>query len=107
MWTPILAILQKTCLKIILGEEYIDYLSALNLCGLQTLSDRREKRCLDFGLRCLKHNKNKRIFPANPNYNDRTRESEPFLVNFAKTESYRKSAVPYCQRMLNAHFLKN
>ena len=98
--------IQKTCLKIILGEEYIDYPSALNLCGLQTLSDRREQRCLDFSLKCLAHNKNKRIFPINPNYDDRTRESEPFVVNFAKSESYKRSAIPYCQRILNKYFMK-
>ena len=99
--------IQKICLKIILGEEYTDYPSALILCGLETLSDRREKRCLDFALKCLAHNKNKRIFPTNPNHNSRIRESEPFLVNFAKSESYRKSAVPYCQRKLNKHLMKN
>ena len=99
--------IQKTSLKIILGEEYTDYPSALVLCGLQTLSERRVKRCLYFALKCLEHNKNKRIFPTNPNYNLRTRDSEPFLVNFAKSESYKKSAVPYCQSKLNQHFMKN
>ena len=64
-----------------------------------------EKRCLDFALKCLVHNKNKRIFPTNQNYN--LRDSEPFLVNFAKSESYKKSAVPYCQRKLNQHFMKS
>ena len=35
--------IQKTCLKIILGDEYLDYSNALYLCGLQTLKERREK----------------------------------------------------------------
>ena len=36
---------QKVCLKIILGEMYIDYQSALEMCGMTTLFERREARC--------------------------------------------------------------
>ena len=93
--------IQKTCLKVILGELYIDYPSALEMCGLLTLSERRENRCLDFATKCLKHPRNKRIFPQNPSYNDRVRESEPFQVNFGRTHTYKNSAVPFYQRLLN------
>ena len=95
--------IQKTCLKVILGADYNDYTSALEICNLQTLAERREKRCLDFSLRCLKHPKNSRLFPENPNFSDRVRGSEPYIVNFASTERYKKSAIPYCQRILNQH----
>ena len=98
--------IQKTCLKVILGELYVDYPSALDLCGLVTLSERREKRCLDFAVKCLKHPRNKRIFPHNPSHNNRVRESEPFQVNFGRTDTYRDSAVPFCQRLLNQHNMK-
>ena len=47
--------IQKTCLKVILGDMYIDYTSALEMCGLQTLSERRQARCLDLALKCIKH----------------------------------------------------
>ena len=40
--------IQKTSLKIILGDSYVSYEAALEMTGLQTLHDRREKRCLDF-----------------------------------------------------------
>ena len=93
--------IQKTCLKVILGEDYVDYTTALELCGLKTLAARREKRCLDFSTKCTKHTKNSRIFPLNPHYNKRIRNSEPYLVNFASTEAYKNSAIPYCQRLLN------
>ena len=33
--------IQKPCLKVILGDMYIDYTSALEMCGLLTLSKRR------------------------------------------------------------------
>ena len=98
--------IQKTCLKVILGDCYESYHNALKICGLQTLSERREKRCLDFSHKCLKHPRNKRLFPPNPSYNNKTRDSEPFHVNFAGTETYRNSAIPYCQRLLNQHEMK-
>ena len=96
--------IQKTCLKVILGDEYEDYESALRISNLDTLSDRRLKRCLDFSLKCLEHPRNKRIFPRNPTYNRRIRKSEPFKVNFANTGAYQKSTVPFCQKLLNEHF---
>jgi hypothetical protein len=46
---------QKTCLKVILGEMYVSYHSALEMTGLKTLSERREDRCLDFAKKCLKN----------------------------------------------------
>ena len=98
--------IQKTCLKIILGDLYEDYQSALDQCGLKTLAQRRENRCLNFSLKCLKNPKNSKLFPMNPNTNKKVRASEPFCVNFAKTSSYKKSAIPYCQRLLNAHLGK-
>ena len=95
--------IQRTCLKVILGDLYVDYNSALEECGLQTLYERREKRCLDFALKCLKHPTNSRLFPPNPSQGHDVRKSEKFSVNFARTSSYRDSAVPYCQRLLNLH----
>ena len=39
------------------------------------------------------------------NVNTGIRQWEPFKVNFARTESYKKNTIPTCQRLLNAHFL--
>ena len=99
--------IQKTCLKVILGESYVSYSAALEMCGLQTLHDRREKRCLDFAVKCVKHPLNQRLFPLNKNLentNNEVRNRETFQVNFARTEKYRMSAIPYCQRKLNEYF---
>ena len=98
--------IQKTCLRVILGDQYTDYTSALTICGLESLSDRRTKRCLDFSLKSLNHPRNSRIFPRNPEKSShRTRTHEIFKVNFASTSAYKKSSIPYCQRLLNSHFL--
>ena len=99
--------IQKTSLKVILGESYLSYNAALEMTGLVSLYDRREKRCLDFSLKCLKHPINSRLFPMNPNYLNpahKGRNRERFVVNFASTDTYKDSAIPYCQRLLNQHF---
>ena len=97
--------IQKTSLKVILGESYISYEAALEMCNLETLAERREKRCLDFALKCTKHERNSRIFPLNPvETNLEVRKREKFHVNFARTSHYKNSAIPYCQRKLNYHF---
>ena len=46
--------IQRTCLKVILDE----------MVGLDSLYDRRVKRCLHFSLKCVKHDKS-RLFPLN------------------------------------------
>ena len=96
--------IQKTSLKIILGYMYIDYESALEMCGLSSLYDRRAARCLKFALKCLKHTRNQKIFPVNTKTHGQGLSSkEAFEVNWARTERYRKSAIPFCQRLLNEH----
>ena len=99
--------IQRICLKVILGDMYMDYDSSLEMSRLQTLYSRREKRCLDFALKSIKHPRNKRLFPLTTRKNGHTFiPSEKFLVNWARTSAYQKSAVPYCQRLLNSHFSK-
>ena len=99
--------IQKTCLKIILCDMYIDYQSALEMTGLSSLKSRRIRRCLDFSLRSIDHPKNQKMFPVsdyNPLY--KMRKKEAFKVNFARTSCYKNSTIPYCQRLLNQHFLQ-
>ena len=48
--------IQKTCLKVILGEMFIDYPSALEMIGLDTLYN---------SLKSVKHDRNSRLFPTN------------------------------------------
>ena len=91
--------IQKTCLRVILCDNYVSYSAALEMCGLQDLSSRRDKRQLSFAKKCLKNDFNKKLFPENS-----PSKKEKFKVNFARTESYFNSAVPQCQRLLNNHY---
>ena len=95
--------IQKTSLKIILGDGFEDYPSSLSSTGLQELSVRRTSRCLSFAKRCLKNPLTAGMFPLNPEHGNAVRRSEKYIVNFAHTENYRHSTVPYCQRLLNQH----
>ena len=92
-----LEMVQKTCLRVILGDNYVSYGAALEMSNLKTLFHRREIRCLSFVQKCLKHPVNRRMFPLNRNTN-----KEKYKVNFARTETYKMSAIPYLQRRLNA-----
>ena len=87
---------QAVCLRIILQESYISYSAALEMCGLKTLFLRRQDRCLQFSLKSLKHEQNKRMIPTNPNLDIDidTRNREQYKVNFARTNAYKNSAVP-------------
>ena len=95
---------EAVCLKIILQEMFVSHSAACEMLGIRKLSLRRETRCLNFSKKCLKHPQNKRFFPLNPNIqnNLNVRNREPYKVNFCYTETYRKSTIPYCQRLLNS-----
>ena len=44
------------------------------------------------------------MFPLNPESLPNLRQPEKYVVNFAHTENYRNSAVPFCQRLLNEDY---
>ena len=99
--------IQKTSLKVILCVLYVEYSAALEMCGLQTLHDRREHRSLQFALKSIKHPTNKSMFPDNPSTDTHSvRNRDLFNVNRAHSEAYNKSTIPSLQRKLNSHFLK-
>ena len=94
--------IQRTSLKIILNENYVNYEAACEMTGLSTLFQRREARTLTFARRCLKTEEMARFFPLTPDLPIiELRERGKFQVNFAHREKYKKSAKPYCQRKLN------
>ena len=92
--------IEKTSLRVIVGE-------ALEMCGLELLSTRRESRSLKFGIKYLKHLVNNNIFSNNPTQDKhKIRNKEPLKISKAHTEAYKKSTIPYLQRRLNEHLLK-
>ena len=93
---------QKSAIKIILGNRYIGYRKSLQKLDLETLHERREKICLNFAQRCLKNPKTKHWFPENiKSHQMETRNKEKYSIPNANTERYRKSPIIYMQHLLN------
>ena len=59
---------QKTALKIILGQSFKTYKNALNILNLEPLNERREVLCLNFARRTSRHSKLEKLFPLSKNY---------------------------------------
>ena len=93
---------QKAACKVILKEFYEGYDNALKSLRLEKLKDRRESLCLSFAKKCLRNEKLKSMFPLNRNKRS-LRNQNNYLVKFAATERYRKSAIPHMQNLLNEH----
>ena len=86
---------------------YVEYSAALEMCGLETVHDRRDHKSLQFAIKCVKHPTNKDIFPINPSTDTHNvRNREHFKVNKTFSEYYRKSTIPYLQGRLNNYFKK-
>ena len=68
---------------------------------LLTLKTRREKLCKSFAQKCTRNVKVKSMFPKNT-CKRQVRNQNKYFVNFATTERYLKSSIPYMQRMLNS-----
>ena len=83
---------QKVSLRAILKEDYKSYENALSTLNLESLSERRNKRCKKFALSCLKQEKSKDMFPLNPGSGTHLRQVETYKVNFAKTGRLLNSA---------------
>ena len=93
---------QKSALKIILGEKFISYENALLRLNMESLKERREHLCTSFALKCLKNPKTKSMFPENTKKHIMTtRNNERFKIQFANTERLRNSPVVYMQKLLN------
>ena len=101
--------LQVVALKISLGSDcprkedgHVDYQKALSVCQLKSLFARREKKALDFGIKCTNHPTANPAVLEDPHP---VRSREKYSVNHARTASYQHSAIPSIQRRLNEKFI--
>ena len=122
VWTPGLTKLQinqiervqKCALHVILGGNYQSYNQAKFALGVETLSERRSKLCLNLAKKSEKHWKYSNWFhPAEekfvPNFTTRGEETHvqtkytpvPF-----RTDRYKDSPLPFLTKLLNEHYAK-
>ena len=93
---------QKSAVKIILGDRYRGYKKSLNKLDMDMLSERREQLCLTFAQKCIKNPKTRHMFPENnKDHKMETRRPDKYKVQHANTERFRKSSIIYMQHLLN------
>ena len=94
--------IQKSAVRIIMGENYISYNQSLIKLDIESLKDRRESLCLNFAQKCTKNTRTKDMFPMNKKMHTmETRKQEKYKVDHANTERLKKSAIIYMQNLLN------
>ena len=95
---------QKSAVKLMLGNQYIGYQQSLEKLDMDTLKERREKICLNFALKSIKNVKMKDMFPENERLHAMIlRKPERYKVDHANTQRFRKSSVIYMQNLLNKY----
>ena len=93
---------QKSALRLILKDRYINYKDALKVMKLDTLEERREKLCLKFAKACVRHEKLSDMFPKQrKGHQMDMRHTDKFVTTNAKTERLQRSAILNMQRLLN------
>ena len=98
---------QKAAVRLIMGNKYKGYKEALQYMNLESLKERRKNMALSFAKKSLKLGKFSEFFPLNnAKHLMKKRNQEKYVVTKANTERYRKSAVPFLQRLLNDDYSK-
>ena len=92
---------QTMALKVCLGSMFVSPSVAREMTGIDLLKVRREARLSRFCVRASKHPRHSKMFPLNPESEYNLRHCDKFKVNYACTESYRRSALIKCQQKLN------
>ena len=98
---------QKAALRLNMGNSYQGYKQALQHMKLDSLKERRKKMALSFAKKSLKLDNFSKFFPLNkPMHLMTKRNPDKYAVNSANTERYRRSTVPFLQRLLNEDYAK-
>ena len=89
-------------------NQPLSYKKCLSVLDLEPLYLRRQKLCLDFSLKCLKHKEMKKMFPfKKKHHNMETRNPEMIEVTKSNHERLKKSAIPFMKSLPNEHFQKS
>ena len=96
-------IIQKSAVRLILGNKYPTYQEALQILNIQTLKERRKHFCAKFAEKCLETSKTKHMFKSNiKNHSMETRQKIIVMESKVKTNRMKNSAIPYMEKLLNS-----
>ena len=91
---------QNVALRLILGQNHVNFENALYLANLETHKTRRVQLSKRFAYKCTQNDLLCDMFPLSE-HNVNTRYSEKYLVTKARTNRLAISAIPTMQRQLN------
>ena len=93
---------QKSFAKLVLGEKYVNYESALIRLNLEDLASRRRNVMIKFAKTGIKNKKLHELFPLRKiAHKMKLRNPDIYHTTIARTERFYKSSIPYMQRQLN------
>ena len=98
--------IQRRACRLMLGPQYCNYSQALESLSLPSLNCRREKLTLKLGRDLTKPQSpfNHWLPPTRSNANSRVlRNGSMYSETLCRTERYKRSALPYIIRLLNAN----
>ena len=95
--------IQKRCLRIILGNQYVSYAEALQRLNISTLYDRRERLCLRLGRSILRSPEHRDLLPPTMGqvHGRNTRRRNLLRPIRARTARYKNTFIPYIVKRLN------
>ena len=92
---------QKSALRIILGDSYVSYTSALRRTKLDSLFKRRQKLCSSFAVKCYKNKKFNAWFKPNSRQTQTRQTNKKLLSVYTRTVRYERSPISYITELLN------
>ena len=110
VWHPSLTVVdkvvtervQRAALQLILGYDYQSYASALDVCNILTLEDRRKKLCSKFASKSVLQPKHRNWFNGDSKVTV-TRQKQPkFCHVISRTQRFVNSPISYLTRILNS-----
>ena len=92
---------QKSALCVILGSNYRSYEDSCEELEMKTLAERRKDLCIKFAKKASNHPVHQAWFIRNPTDNTTRTKKPTFKPACARTDRFRKSAIPYLTNLLN------
>ena len=98
--------IQKVALKIILGDDYSDYLMACKTSGISTLSSRRSQLCSNFAVKLYKSKRCEEYFTKLQPKSGTRNLSKLVKENTCRTKRCFNAPHNYLNRLVNANISK-
>ena len=96
---------QKAAVKVIMGNDYVDYTTSLKELYITNLVQRREKLIKNMATKITNNEKVKNMFPLRTELRSmKRRHTEKYESIKENTDRLQTLAVPYMQDIMNQHY---